>query len=68
MKRKFELRECFVCRREAYKCQVQTNIIVLCGGEKKIRQEEEEEEKVPSQWYTKQIKEFRRKNDRKIHR
>lgn len=29
--RKFELRECFVCHRKAYKCQVQINIIVWCG-------------------------------------
>lgn len=34
VKRKFELRGCIVCRRTAYKCQVQTNIIVLCGKKK----------------------------------
>lgn len=51
MKRKFELRECFVCRREAYKCQVQTNIIVLCGGweEKKNWTNEAGGENVPGQ-------------------
>lgn len=50
MKRKFELRECFVCRREAYKCQVQTNIIVLCGGrEKKKKVDEWTRQNVPGQ-------------------